>query len=131
MEREYRREDGDAYISSQEAAEIIGISTACLNWWARSDEGPNFYRKDDRIFYRRDEILAMGYNARELDEASAAALLGNKSALELWAMRTGGLGPFYHTRSSEYFPDAKPQIYYLVNELFDWTLNKYNFSDFE
>ena len=46
------------WLTTQQAAVLIGVSTRCLNNWRSLGKGPSFYRKGTKlVHYLKSEVL--------------------------------------------------------------------------
>jgi|HubBroStandDraft_2_1064218.scaffolds.fasta_scaffold737031_1 predicted DNA-binding transcriptional regulator AlpA len=53
-----RRPAVEGLLTSQEAAEALGVSQSTLDHWRAKAFGPSFLRCGHRIYYRRSELMA-------------------------------------------------------------------------
>lgn len=46
------------FLSTAEAADMLGVSPATLHKWRATDTGPRFYKFNRSVFYKREDIEA-------------------------------------------------------------------------
>ena len=49
---------GMGFLSTDEAACVLGLSPATLRTWRALDKGPKFYKFNRAVFYRTEDIEA-------------------------------------------------------------------------
>ena len=54
--------NGETKLTTQQAADLLGISVDCLYRWRHRKVGPRYYRKVGRIFYLEADLRSWEFS---------------------------------------------------------------------